>query len=180
MSITVFSQTPGVGEDEVIYKRDITNNELSIGAFNLVAFGALDVAYERIITQNTSWAVEAFILALTRESELANDAYNKNFSLTGKYKHFFGDTRAAGFYVNGLAMISGGEYREDGTYSGDRYIEGEEGNYTDLALGFGVGGKFVSKQGFFIDLGTGIGRNLLNNNSPTIVGQFTVNLGFRF
>lgn len=180
LSLTLFSQTPGVVEDDEIYKRDITNNELSIGAFNLVVFGALDVAYERIITQNTSWAVEAFILALTRESDWGDGAFNKNSSLTGKFKYFFGDARAAGFYVNGLAMISGGEYTEDGTYLNDSYIEGEEGDYTDLALGFGVGGKFVSKQGFFIDLGTGIGRNLLNNNSPTIVGQFTVNLGFRF
>ncbi len=53
-------------------------------------------------------------------------------------------------------------------------------NYTDFALGFGLGGKFVSKQGFFLDLNAGIGRNLLNDNSPTIVGQFNVNLGFRF
>ncbi len=180
-SFISFSQYTDVIEDENVYKRDITNNELSIGAFNLVVFGALDVAYERIITQNTSWAVEAFILALTRESDWADGAYNKNASLTGKFKYFFGDERAAGFYVNGLAMISGGEFREDGTYLEDnRYVEGEEGDYTDLALGFGVGGKFVSKQGFFIDLGTGIGRNLLSDDSPTIVGQFTVNLGFRF
>ena len=52
--------------------------------------------------------------------------------------------------------------------------------YTDFALGFGLGGKFVSKQGFFLDLSTGIGRNLFSDVSPTIVGQFNVNLGFRF
>ncbi len=77
-SFISFSQTTYVVEDENAYKRDITNNELSIGAFNLVVFGALDVAYERIITQNTSWAVEAFILALNRDSDWADGAYNKN------------------------------------------------------------------------------------------------------
>jgi hypothetical protein len=48
-------------------KRDITQNELSIGALNLVAFGALDLTYERIIDKNSSWAIEGFIKALDRE-----------------------------------------------------------------------------------------------------------------
>lgn len=177
-SISIQAQTPG----DTLYKRDIAKNELSIGAFNLVAFGALDIAYERILTPNSSWAIEGFILALDRDNEDISEAYSKDFSITGKYKYFFGDRSAWGFYVNGLAMISSGEY---GDWSQDvimrdnsfGYVKEE---YTDLALGFGLGGKFVSRQGFFLDLSTGIGRNLFNNNSPTIVGQFNVNLGFRF
>ncbi|HSM63526.1 MAG TPA: hypothetical protein VK833_06275 [Gillisia sp.] len=166
---------------EEVYKRDIAKNELSIGAFNLVAFGALDIAYERIMTPNSSWAVEAFVLALNNDD--IGDPYEKDLSLTGKYKYFFGDRSAWGFYVNGLAMISSGKY----TNSDDLYVYDpnndlvrEEKKYTDFALGFGLGGKFVSKQGFFLDLSTGIGRNLFSEDSPTIVGQFNVNLGFRF
>lgn len=181
-SITAQSQSQSQTQDETVFKREIAKNELSIGAFNLVAFGALDVAYERILTPNTSWAIEGFILALNRDNEDISEAYSKDFSLTGKYKYFFGDRTAWGFYVNGLAMISSGEYEDwnqdvemrDGSLS---YVKE---NYTDLALGFGLGGKFVSQQGFFVDLGTGIGRNLLSNDSPTIVGQFNVNLGIRF
>lgn len=181
-SISAQSQSQSQTQDETVFKREIAKNELSIGAFNLVAFGALDVAYERILTPNTSWAIEGFILALNRDNEDISEAYSKDFSLTGKYKYFFGDRTAWGFYVNGLAMISSGEYEDwnqdvemrDGSLS---YVKE---NYTDLALGFGLGGKFVSQQGFFVDLGTGIGRNLLSNNSPTIVGQFNVNLGIRF
>lgn len=173
--------------DSLTYKREIAKNELSIGALNLVAFGALDVAYERIINRNSSWAVEAFVLALNRDSEYVAEAYDKDFSLTGKYKYFFGERATWGFYVNGLAMISTGDtYRyDDFYYNTDPYINNPNGTredekYTDFALGFGLGGKFVSKQGFFLDLGTGIGRNLLSDNSPTVVGQFNVNLGFRF
>ncbi len=166
-------------QEETLYKRDIAKNELSIGAFNLVAFGALDVAYERILTPNTSWALEGFIWALNRDNEDISEAYSKDFSLTGKYKYFFGERTAWGFYVNGLAMISSGEYDKDVLQS-DGWYEYETENYTDFALGFGLGGKFVSQQGFFLDLGAGIGRNLFSNNSPTIVGQFNVNLGFRF
>ena len=181
ISLVSFSQeTPAPTQENTstTFKRDITKNELSIGALNLVAFGALDIVYERIITPNSSWAVEAFVLALDRDNEDIGDAFNKDFSLTGKYKYFFGDRSAWGFYVNGLAMVSTGSYTQYEDYFD--YTNEVEKNYTDLALGFGLGGKFVSKQGFFLDLSTGIGRNLFSNDSPTIVGQFNVNLGFRF
>ncbi|WP_034925097.1 hypothetical protein [Gillisia sp. CAL575] len=176
------TETTKTTSSEEVYKRDIAKNELSIGTLNLVAFGALDVAYERIINQSSSWAVEAFVLALDRDNEDIGDAFNKDVSLTGKYKHFFGDRTAWGFYVNGLAMISSGEYSQYNDYYVDDiyYSNREKKNYTDFALGFGLGGKFVSKQGFFLDLSTGIGRNLFSDDSPTVVGQFNVNLGFRF
>ncbi len=162
-----------------IYQREIAKNELSIGALNLVAFGALDIAYERIVTPNTSWAVEAFILALNRDNEDIAEAYRKDFSVTGKVKYFFGERTAWGFYVNGLAMISSGENEED-FFATDGSFRTETENYTDLALGFGLGGKFVAAQGFFLDLNAGIGRNLFSSVSPTIIGQFGVNLGYRF
>ena len=182
-SFTVFSQEPEVQTEpkqEPIYHRDITKNELSINAFNLVTFGAIDVAYERIIDPNSSWAVEGFILALNRESEAADYIFTRTASLTGKYKYFFGDNSAYGFYVNGLAMLSTGEYYEDLYDREGFYTSRVDKEYTDFALGFGIGYKWVSKQGFFMDLSSGIGRNLLNSDSPIVVGQFNVNLGKRF
>ncbi|PKD17220.1 hypothetical protein APR41_07260 [Salegentibacter salinarum] len=161
-------------------KRDVTQNELSIGALNLVAFGAIDLTFERIIDQNSSWAIEGFIKALDRDNENIDDAFYKDFSLTGKYKYFFGDRYARGFYVHGFGMLSSGEYDDNWVVDSEGYGYYEYEDYTDFALGFGIGGKFVSKGGFFLDLGAGIGRNLLSENSPTIVGQFNVNLGFRF
>lgn len=178
IAITTYSQEV----TEEIFPRDIAKNELSINAFNLVTFGAIDVAYERIIDPSSSWAVEGFILALNRESESADYVFTRTASLTGKYKYFFGERSTWGFYVNGLAMLSTGEYYEEfETFDGLNYNYSRvDKDYTDLALGFGIGGKWVSKQGFFMDLSTGIGRNLLNNDSPVIVGQFNVNLGKRF
>lgn len=182
-SFSVFSQEPEIKTEPVqepIFHRDIAKNELSINAFNLVTFGAIDVAYERIIDPNSSWAVEGFILALNRESEAADYLFTRKASLTGKYKYFFGDNSAYGFYVNGLAMLSTGEYYEDLYDREGLYTSRVDKEYTDLALGFGIGYKWVSKQGFFMDLSSGIGRNLLNNDSPIVVGQFNVNLGKRF
>lgn len=170
-----------INQDGPIHKRDFTYNELSIGALNLVAFGAIDIAYERILTPNTTWAVETFFLALNKDNEDLSGAYDKDFSLTGKVKYFFSEHRHAwGFYVNGFSMISSGNFMDEVYDSQGYYRFSEEVSYTDFALGFGLGGKFVATQGFFVDLSAGIGRNLFNSNSPTIVGQFNTNLGFRF
>lgn len=157
---------------------NLGRNEISLNAFNLVAFGILDVTYERIISENSSWALEGFIHA---DKDKIDEAYYKNFSLTGKYKHFFSRAYARGFYVHGFGMLSKGEYR-DGSYydyENDIYYSDDE-DYTDFAIGFGLGGKFVSSGGFLLDLNAGIGRNLFSSNSPEIIGQFMVNLGYRF
>lgn len=175
-AITTFSQEV----TEEVFPRDIKKNELSINAFNLVTFGAIDVAYERIIDPNSSWSIEGFILALNRESESADYVFTRTASLTGKYKYFFSEKATWGFYVNGLAMLSTGKYYDE-FLERDMYTYTRvDKDYTDLALGFGIGYKWVSKQGFILDLNTGIGRNLLNSDSPVIVGQFNVNLGKRF
>ncbi len=167
----VFAQDT-IGEP-TLDKRDITYNEISIGAFNLIAFGAIDIAYERILTPNTSASIEGFLLAWNKETSWA---YSKESSLTGKYKYFFEDNHGYGLYANGFAMLSSGNYDEED--EGAEIVVEED--YTDLALGFGGGYKFMAKQGFFADVGAGVGRNLFSNNSPTIVAQFTVNIGFRF
>ncbi|MUP45690.1 hypothetical protein E0K83_08025 [Gramella sp. BOM4] len=159
-------------------KRDITQNELSLNAFNLVSFGVIEVAYERVINANSSWAVEAFIHP--NKEDYVDELYYKDLSLTGKYKHFFSSTYARGFYVNGFGMISSGEYETDSYWTSDGEYITETDDYADFAIGFGLGGKFVSSGGFLLDLNAGIGRNLLSEKSPTIVGQFMVNLGFRF
>lgn len=177
-TLTTFSQEVTEVTEEV-FPRDFAKNELSVNAFNLVAFGAIDVAYERIIDPSSSWAIEGFVLALNRESETADYIFTRTASLTGKYKYFFGDRTAWGFYVNGMAMVSTGEYYDE-VYDREYNYSRVDKDYTDLALGFGLGGKWVSKQGFFLDLSSGIGRNLLNNDSPIVVGQFNVNLGKRF
>ena len=159
--------------------RKLGKQEFSLNAFNLVAFGIVDITYERIISENSTWAIEAFYHP--SKDDYLNDAYYKELSLTGKYKHFFSSKYASGFYVHGFGMLSNGEY-EDGYYYDvgiDEYIY-DNHDYTDFAIGFGLGGKFVSKGGFLLDLSGGIGRNLFSDQSPTIVGQFMVNLGYRF
>lgn len=183
-ALLLFSISMAFSQEEkeisTIDQRETGQNELSINAFNLVAFGIVDVAYERVISENSTWAIEGFYYP-SKNQEFNDDAYYKRLSLTGKYKHFFSSTFARGFYVNGFGMLSSGDYDTEYVfdYSNDSYYYESE-DYTDFAIGFGLGGKFVSPGGFLLDLNGGIGRNLFSSNSPEIIGQFMVNLGYRF
>ncbi|MFV8225801.1 hypothetical protein [Christiangramia aquimixticola] len=165
-------------EGESLTQRDTGKNDISVNAFNLVAFGIIDVTYERVINNNSSWALEAFYHP--SKDDYIDEAYYKDFSLTGKYKHFFSSSYARGFYVHSFGMFSSGEYESDYIMimDGPAYYETEK--YSDFALGFGLGGKFISPGGFMVDLSSGIGRNLFNSQSPKVVGQFMINLGYRF
>jgi hypothetical protein len=58
-------------------------------------------------------------------------------------------------------------------------------SYTNFAVGFGLGGKWVSKKGFVFEIGAGMGRNLNNSTKNdyydiTFVGRGGVTFGYRF
>ncbi|PZD79192.1 hypothetical protein [Mesonia sp. K7] len=176
-------RVPDIEQDNV---RATGNNELSLNAFNLIVFAALDASYERILNENTSVELGVFTRFKDVNDDIETDEiFAKEFSVTGSYNWFFSETkRARGFYMKGFMMYSSGEYDEYIHYYYDEngnYQEEYEGiEYSDLAIGIGVGGKFMHKKGFFTDLHFGIGRNLFNDDSPEIIALFDVNLGFRF
>lgn len=166
--------------------RDVDKNEVSLNAFNILAFGVLDFSYERILTPHSSLEAAIFSNALRlskgEEADL-DDVYNKDFSLTGTYKYFFSERKTAwGFYTGIFGMVSSGDNEVQVEYSsptGSEYRY-EDQNYTDFALGVGLGYKYVAKEGFMIDLSFGLGRNLFNVNSPNLVISSGINFGYRF
>tara|TARA_B100000378_G_C18014830_1_gene402065 strand:+ start:319 stop:927 length:609 start_codon:yes stop_codon:yes gene_type:complete len=163
-------------ETGLLQNENLGKNELSINALSLIAIGALDLSYERNINEDSSWSTELWF----QLSDEINDDFVRDFAITGKYKHFFSSNYARGFYVHAFTMISSGKnYDYNYDYENNISMEEDE-SFTDFALGFGIGGKLISSGGFKADFSGGIGRNLLNDNSPTIVGQVMVNLGYRF
>ena len=185
VSTMAFSQEPE--QTEPLTHRDISKNELSLNVFNVLIFGAIDASYERILNDHSSLSLEIFSKALDKnegeEIDLA-EAYSKEFSVTTKFKYFFRENKAAhGFYAEAFGMFSDGwtdKEVEVTTEDGSIFLQEVDVEYTDFALGFGVGGKFVSKNGFLIDLSFGIGRNLFNRDSPDLVVLPNINVGYRF
>jgi hypothetical protein len=154
---------------------DFKKNELKGNALFLV-LGAVELTYERIINEDAGLGISLFFVA--------EDEFDTNFSLTPYYRAYFGKKPAAGFFVEGFAMLN--SYVDHGytTYYNDNgttvtnFVADEVG--TDFALGFGLGSKWIHRKGFIFEINAGIGRNLLSNNSPEIVGRGGITLGYRF
>ncbi|WP_299436962.1 hypothetical protein [uncultured Aquimarina sp.] len=188
--IILFSFQISLAQDQSnLPPRDINKNEISLSPINIIAFGALDIGYERILTNNTTLGFDVFYRF---SDNVDNDddvidrdgIFDKELAVTARYKYFFGNRIARGFYVEAFGMLSSGDhdnyvvvYDDLGNFvsSGDIVEE-----YTDFALGFAVGGKFVTRNGFFLDIGFGIGRNLFNDKSPEIIVRPNLYLGYRF
>ncbi|MCX2837072.1 hypothetical protein OQ279_02805 [Salinimicrobium sp. MT39] len=175
-------------QEENIFKRDSTYSEVHLNVLNLLVFGALDVGYERIINDHASAGVEIFSKVFNKnegEDVDLSKIYTKDFSITGKFKYFLQEENTAwGYYAEAFGMFSNGDNEVKRKFPNSETGELEEKEvfieYTDIAIGIGVGGKFVAKQGFLVDLSFGIGRNLFDKNSPDIVLLPTVNVGYRF
>ena len=158
--------------------------ELKLNAFNLIAFAAIDISFERLIDENSSYGVAVFYnFSDYTDSDIA---FPKKFSITPYYRWFFSENKyARGFFIEGFGMLN--TYQDDYSYN-------YNGNYgkietqTSFALGISVGGKFVITEGFTAEVLAGVGRNLIKGESHEsyqdfqneIVGRFGISLGYRF
>ena len=155
--------------------------ELKLNAFNLIAFAAIDISYERLINANSSYGVSVFY----NFSDYANNYITlpKKFSITPYYRWFFSENKyARGFFIEGFGMLN--------TYQ-DFYYTYNYNSYetqTSFALGISVGGKFVIKEGFTAEVLAGVGGNLIKGESlesyqdfqNEVIGRFGISLGYRF
>ncbi|MBK5210120.1 MAG: DUF3575 domain-containing protein [Flavobacteriaceae bacterium] len=151
-------------------------NELKINMSNLIGFTWLDITYERLINEESSFGVGTLV-SLDNKTE-GLDEY-RTFSLTPYYRQFFSSKYAQGFFVEAFTMLHSG--KDYNYYSNSEpYDTRVEEKYTDLAVGISVGGKWVSRRGFVAEVYAGIGRDLLNQSDMEVVGRGGVSIGYRF
>ena len=152
-------------------------NEIKINATNLIFGGWLDVAYEKIISEESSFGVSTLInLDLVDGSE-----EYRTFSFTPYYRQYFSPLNGEGWYVEGFMMLNTARVLpENADLIGGNFTPEKENNF-NLALGFSVGGKIVSQNGFVLDMYLGLGRNIIRNTVDLdLVGRGGVALGYRF
>jgi hypothetical protein len=152
---------------------DFPKNEIKGNALFLVA-GAVEVTYERLLNEESGIGVSLFV-------PYVNDV-SQNFNLTTYYRFYFGKKPAAGFFVEGFGMLNSYSENYDMYDSNFNVVKIDGANTTDFALGFGLGGKWVTKRGFVFEINGGVGRNLFNSNDADyeIVGRGGITLGYRF
>ncbi|MEO9570622.1 MAG: DUF3575 domain-containing protein [Polaribacter sp.] len=157
----------------------LKKHEIKLNAFGLIAFEWLDVSYEYLINEESSFGA-GLLIGLDNNTDF--DEYRK-FSLTPFYRRYFSNKFARGFFVEGFGMIHSYENYDYDYYDYyGNYISNRNGDTkTEFAVGISVGGKFVSKKGFTTEIYLGIGRNLGgDNNSLEAVGRGGISLGYRF
>jgi hypothetical protein len=149
-------------------------NEVKLNGIMLLV-GAFEVSYERNLNKESSVGISFF--APYDTENLDSDL---NYYISPYYRVFFGKKYAAGFFIEGFGMLNSIDREITFNINGD-FITNEE-TVTDFALGFGLGGKWVTKSGFVFELSGGIGRNLFKNDydESSLVGKFGFNLGYRF
>ncbi|MCG1037540.1 DUF3575 domain-containing protein [Polaribacter sargassicola] len=163
------------------YPQDINKkHEVKINALGLLAFEWVDVSYEQLINEESSFGI-GILAGFDKNSDL--DEYRK-FSITPFYRRYFSNKFARGFFIEGFGMLHSYDNNNYDYYFDDfgNYYE----NYnsvtkTEFALGFSIGGKFISKSGFTTEIYLGLGRNLGgDDNSIEAVGRGGISLGYRF
>lgn len=156
-------------EKEEKYPQDINKkHEVKINALTLLAAKWIDVSYERLIDEESSFGISATI-----NTDTSSNESDLNYALTPFYRRYFSGKFARGFFVEGFGALYSAR-DNDFIFNSNQDFE------TGFALGISVGGKFVSKKGFTTELLLGVGRNLVKNENNDGFGRIGISLGYRF
>lgn len=168
--IIIFTSIVSFAQENEIKKR---SNEVKLNVFNALIFKSLDLTYEYLINEESSVGL-SFLVNLNNDFNEGPD-YNEKYAVTPYYRHFFSRKYAMGFFIEAFGM-----YNNQELYIADSSYNGPSNNF---ALGFSLGGKFVSSKGFVFEFFGGIGRNLFSSNnsdSTEFVPRLGISLGYRF
>lgn len=142
----------------------------------MAIYGLPEITYEKIVEDNMSFGASLSIGIDKAYSEITFDGIPERAILCPFYRLYFGQKKAAGFYIEGNMALA----NQKATLN-DYYYDNTTGNYvyttqTKSTMGFGFGGalgfKLLSKNGFTGDIYGGYGRlfgtNAYYNGYPRI------------
>ena len=143
------------------------NNEFKVNIL-YTAIGMPELSYERLISDNSSLGASvAFSLDKKEDMDL-------RFSFTPYYRMFFGQKKAAGFFIEANSIVV--------NYVDTIYFDGTSSKYetrTGFGLGAAAGAKFLTKNNLIGEVYGGVGR-VFGDNSLGAYPRFGITLGKRF
>ena len=166
MSIISYAQV-NTERESPEFPQDIEKkHELKINALTLLVAKWIDVSYETLINQESSFGVAATLNTDTSYTDL-------KYSLTPYYRRYFSNKLARGFFLEGFGTLFSAKDTDFLGYGSQEFKTG-------VAMGISVGGKFVSKSGFAAELLLGLGRNFSDSNYNEAFGRVGISFGYRF
>ena len=168
-SFTTYGQIP----DSSFLER---NNELRISFINLL-IESVDIQYERLLNHTSGLGVTVGIGYKAQESPL-----NTIFKVTPTYRYYFGEKKAAGFFVEAHARFSYDKGELDKWVSEAEHLKRDYQKEFNMGIAVSAGGKIATKSGFVCVMKGGMGRFLTQKNSDFSVFYpiFELSLGKRF
>lgn len=148
-----------------------SQQELKLDIADALALKTLEISYEFYVNEKSSLGVAGLFNFEGRSSDFR---YNEDRMITPFFRHYFSANGDWNFFGELFFGINTGEIEEDN--NGVQTFT----DYTDGALGIGIGTKYVSEGGLIIDAHAGLGRNLFGSDSPILVPRVGIGIGYRF
>ena len=177
--LLVLFNTKSIGQT-----KEEKNNEIKINSLALIAFGAIDITYERALNHESSIGLSIYMLG---QNNMDAEIY-RTFSITPYYRSYFSKQYNKGFFIELFGMYY--ERKDEYYYYNSYDYENNASNYNNYAtttkyqggaLGISVGGKWVTKRGFIAEISAGLGRVMASNNDEVpVVGRGGIIIGKRF
>ena len=172
--------TIAAGQEETTPEPNKTNakHELRIDVLEGLVAPAIDVSYEYVISKYSGAGISAFIAL---EDNIGD---YQNFAITPYYRQYFFNKKeygARGFFAEGVIQYSSGDWD---TYYYDDLLDStviENGDWNAFGVGFSIGQKWVSKNGFVAEISAGGGRNFGSDTlAPEGFFRGGISFGYRF
>ncbi|MGB1448757.1 MAG: hypothetical protein ACPG8F_02865 [Flavobacteriaceae bacterium] len=156
--------------------------EWKLNAFNLLVFQALDVSYEKYIDEESSYGFTGLV-SLAGESRFDDNApfYYETAAFSSFYRIYFGRGVNHGFFIEAFGALSFGKYDSyQDYYYEDVSFNDPYATFTEVGLGFSVGGKFITKEKYTLSVFGGAARNFISKDGPGAMPRVGITIGKRF
>lgn len=149
-----------------------SQQEIKLDLFDALVFKTVEVSYEYYLNEQSSVGISAL---WNFEKKGVDFRYNEDKMFSPFFRHYFTNGETWNMFGEVFLGINTGEKKIELASKSIEYVQ-----YTDGALGIGIGTKYSSTNGLVIDAHVGLGRNLFSSNSPIIAPRAGVGVGYRF
>ena len=155
-------------EKENDYNSKKNELKVNIGAF---VAGFPVITYERALTHETSFGVSLGVLIDSDDG----DTERFDFSLIPYYRIHFGETPNTGFFIDGNAAIYSQKSSDESLFVNEK--KGGLG----FGLGFNIGKKYKTKNGWVGETSFGLTRTVINSDQVHLIyPRFSITVGKAF
>ncbi len=147
-------------------------HEFRLDALEILAIPNLEINYEYVINRYSGVGLAA---SVSLDDDFSD--YQK-YAIEPYFRQYFFNRRdygARGLFVEGVVRFAAGENDDIFDFFGNELEE----DWFEIGVGFVVGQKWVSENGFVFEISLGGGRYLLDENENDFFARGGILIGYR-